>query len=157
MKKLNKKAEVEMYSSDTFIFYIVFGIFLSVLIVMFMLTIYKNLEETAKIPAGIEEFSAVKRMFSAECFALDDINHPRTINWSRFTKKNLDKCYNVNKESKKAAFILELQIPNDKKRINTTNWNDEIGPKRIKPPIETKVYHNNRIIDGKMIISEQNV
>ncbi|MBW2974318.1 hypothetical protein KY366_01240 [Candidatus Woesearchaeota archaeon] len=123
-----------------------------------MIAIYSHVESTARIPNGIEEFSAIERFMSDECFALDYINQPRVLDWQRFTKENLHSCYSVSNKSKKIAFTLELKIPDiPKKEIKTRNWNDAMGPKIIKNPIDTKVYYGNEIKDGKLTISEQNV
>lgn len=156
MKRLNKKAQ-EMYSADTFIEYIVFSIFLTIVMISFMIVIYNHLEDTGKIPEGIEEFSAIERLQSEDCFALKNTKLPIVINWDKFTKENLNRCYNVGKESKKIAFDLTLQIPNNVKVIKTNNWNEGLDPKRVKKPKEVNVYYKNEILNGELIISEQNV
>ncbi len=156
MKRLNKKG-TEMYTADTFIFYIIFSIVLSVLMIVFMLVIYNHLKDTARIPDGIEEFSAIERFQSEGCFALDSINPPKAIDWNKFTKENLDSCYNIGKESEKIAFSLNLTIGKISEKIHTLNWNEEIPPRKVKSPIDVNVYYNNEIINGKLTISEQNV
>ncbi len=155
MKKLNKKAqEVE---SETFIFYIIDSIVLSLLMIFFMLVIYNDLENTGSIPYGVEEFSAIERFQSEDCFALDKISLPRAIDWNKFTKESLNRCYSVDKESKKIAFTLKLEITDKVNEIKTSNWNEELGPKLVKSPMDVNVYYGNEIINGKLVISEQNV
>lgn len=155
MKKLNKKAqEVE---SESFIFYIVDSIVLSLLMIFFMLIIYNDLENTGSIPYGIEEFSAIERFQSEDCFVLDKISMPKAIDWNKFTKENLNRCYNVGKESKKIAFTLKLEITGKVNEIKTNNWNEELGPKIVKSPINVNIYYGDKLINGKLIISEQNV
>lgn len=156
MKKLGKKGQAG-YTPDTSIFYLVFGIVISFLMVFFMIIIFSHLKDTAQIPKGLEEFSAIERFLSNECFASNDINEPKTLSWEKFTKEKIDKCYNVDKESKKIAFTLRLQIQDKVKEIETNNWNKEIGPQRIKSPLDVNVNYKNETRKGKLIISEQNV
>lgn len=156
MKRLNKKAQ-EQYSSDTFVSYLVFSIFLSIALILFMVVIYNHLEWTGKVPDGIEEFSAIERFQSEDCFALKNKRLPIIINWDEFTNENLNRCYNINKESKKIAFNLTLKIPDNVKGIKTANWNEGLDPKRVKKPMDVNVYYKNEILNGELIIREQNV
>ncbi|MBW2988950.1 hypothetical protein KY358_01390 [Candidatus Woesearchaeota archaeon] len=157
MKKLHKKG-ISFYPGGSLIPYIIFGIALSIMLIIFMLAIYNQVESSASIPEGIEEFSYIERFFSDDCFALDRINNPKTIEFSRFTEENLHSCYDVGDKSKKIAFKLELKLPKEKKIgpkvIRSRNWDEKISTKR--KTMKMDISYNNEIIGGELIISEQN-
>ena len=154
--RLYKKG-LSNYTADTVLFYVIFGVVLTVIMVGFMILIYNNIEDTTKIPNDIKEFLPIQRFFSESCFGTDDTNPQKTINWDRFDQETLYSCYSIDEESKKLAFTLEPQTPrNIPQIIKTNNWDENHGPNRIKVPINVTVHHNNRKIDGKLIISEQN-
>ena len=82
-----------------------------------------------------------------------------TIRSSMVTLLIFHSCYNVKEESEKIAFGLNLIIEDDKnsREIYTKNWNDEIGPDKVKSPLDINVLYKNKITKGKLKISEQNV
>ena len=151
------------YAADTAPFYVVFGIVINVLFIVFMVLVYSYASKSAEIPQGLERYIFIQRFFnSEECFTYSNNAraYPGILDWNKFSDENKDnvmaKCFNIaydtETQKKAISFKLTLKIDEDTKQIVTTpNWGLNFGFKEQ----ETKkvlVYYNNKLQKAKLVI-----
>lgn len=155
---MNKKAEG--YAADTMIFYAIFGILASLLAVAFVYIVQSDSMKAVEVPDDVSNYILYQRFLrSPECFVFEDFTgraHPMYIDAEKFNEKRMDECYQP-VDDEFTAFSLSLVFGDEELKINSNNWNDNEGPEKRKKPISVFVVKEGKIINGKMIISIQNV
>ena len=128
----NKKADM---SGRKIIFYIIFSF---VGAITFMLIVYLSSSQESKIaeiPYGLEENMLFHRFLnSPSCFAMYDENiqraYPQIIDLSKFTKEQIDKCYDP--ADNLMAFKLTLEYDGKQKQVETRNWQGFLKKSEIR-------------------------
>ena len=158
MKKMlkllkNKRAEREFWAADTWPFYLIFGIVVNLVFILFLLGINSNELQKSLIHEGLEEFTVTTGLFySKDCFLYSENNIARAliIDWNKFTNDNLNKCVAANNPYK-----LNLKINNEQKEIKTKNWKDNTPSKRREPVKHIIVFKDSKFMKGELSIELQ--
>jgi len=154
------KSKKAMYTADSTPFYIVFSIVVVFLFLIFVFVVNHYSVESAKTPEGLETYLLTQRFLrSPDCFLYEGISgrtYPLTFSWGKFTQNNLNKCYNPLDEIDSPAFRLSLSFQSQNKNIQTTNWDNSLGPEKINSPTQVFVYYNNQKHIGQLTIGIQN-
>lgn len=119
----NKKAEADI-SARKVIFYMVFGIMMTIVFLFIVLVVPSKSSEIAEIPEGREDFILIERFFSSpSCFAFQDKETfrivPNSIDLEKFNQQNMNSCYESIGKTK--AYKLTLNFE-DKVTLQTQNW-----------------------------------
>ena len=162
--KFNKKgtAASEMWAPDTILFWIIFGVVLSIVGVFVVLAVFNTGSEQARIHDNLESLNLMQRFVkSPECFIYkkDGIVLNRVIDIEKYTEGNLGSCYNIN-EKVAPAFRLTLtssEIVISEPTIKTTNWNDNRGFEEKLAPRGFTIFSDNKKYNGQLVIEIQNV
>lgn len=144
-------------------FYIIFGIVINVLFIVFIMVVNYYGSKEAEIPDNVEEIIFMQRFFnSADCFTYNDgvRTYPGILDWEKFSNEKKDKimadCFNVFNEKYERrfpAFRLTLKIDEFTERtVETKNWGLNFGIQHKKTK-HVLVYSNNKFISGKLEIT----
>ena len=116
----NKRGEEGFWAADTWPFYLIFGIILNVVFLIFLLGINSNAEAKTKIPDGLEEISVnIGFLFSEDCFLYSDngIIRAYELDFNKFNEFNLNNC-----AGDKQPIKLTLKLGNKEKVIKTNHY-----------------------------------
>ena len=161
--KFGKKgtAASEMWAPDTIIFWIIFGIVLSLVAIVFVLIISKSGAEKAKIYENLESFNLMQRFLkSPNCFVFekDEIFSVGVIDYSTFNEQRLSSCYKTDQSTFPAfRLILSSDTGDIFKTIKTSNWNDNRNFEEKTTPKSVMIYSQDKSLKGKIEIEVQNV
>jgi len=138
---MNRRAEGSLWAIDSMPSYIIFILFVGLSATLFFIFTQFYSIDQYRVSDEIKSTIITERFF-AVCFG--DI-----IDEKKFTTENLNKCYNVNKESTTPAYRLTLFGTS----ITTANWKDTF-------PDAAKVYDiqmikNNAPIHATMTVEVQ--
>lgn len=162
MKLHNSKKSRELWTPDTFPFWMVFTIILGFSAILFLWIITPFVAKTAEIPEGVETYILIQRFInSPDCFTYTEKDTERVyqkiIDWERFSDENLKKCYQTDSKEK-PAFKLTLSIPKTDitQSIETPNWREGyfIKERQFK---DVFVKYENKIHKTRLILDIQNV
>jgi len=152
----NKKGA---YEADTTPFYIIFGIIVSVLFILFVFIVSNYSTDAATPPEGLEEYLQVQRFLrSPDCFTYEDIagrTYPLIFDWEKFTQARLTTCFITKGLTNINAFRLRLSFDQGNKNIQTDNWDDESNLDKSEAPKKVFVYFNNQIYEGQFTLGVQ--
>ncbi|MEK6984467.1 MAG: hypothetical protein AABX33_07880 [Nanoarchaeota archaeon] len=156
-----KGSESEMWTSDTVLMWIVFGVVLGFTAVVFVLIISHSGAEKAKIYENLESLTLIQRFFtSPNCFIYESegIMLPRAIDFEKFTEQRLNSCYNIN-QNNFPAFRLTLFLDTliMSKTIKTSNWNDNRNFEEKTVPRNIAVFYQSKWQNGRVEIEIQNI
>ena len=161
--KFNKKgtAASEMWAPDTILFWIIFGIVLGFVAVVFVLIISKSSAEKAKIYENLESLYLMQRFFkSPDCFIYDKEGNIRSsvIDFDKFNDERLNSCYKISGSILPAFRItLSSDVLRVSKSIKTSNWNDNRDYEEKITPKNIAIYYQNKMHKGKIEIEIQNL
>lgn len=159
--RFNKKAVAasEMFAPDTIIFWIIFGVVLGFVTIIFVLLVSKSGAEKFKIYENLESLNLIQRFLkSPDCFIYLENGRTFTnqIDFEKFSDERLNSCYTSSKEMPAYKIILNSNIEDLNKVIKTKNWNDNRNyEERISK--EVLIIRQNEIQKGNMEIEVQNV
>ena len=158
---LGKKGTAsELWAPDTILFWIVFGIVLGFVAIIFVLIVSKAGSEQAKINENLESLNLMQKFTkSTECFVYEknEVVFQNTIDSGKFSQQTLDKCYLGNdKELPAFRLTLNSRTANILDIVKTANWNDNLQAEQKKQPKEILVYSQNKFHDGELIMEVQN-
>ena len=161
--KFNKRgtAASEMWSTDTILWWLLYGVVLGFTAVYFVLIVSKGGSEQAVINGNIESLNLVQRFFtSPTCFSYnrDGVISSRVIDADKFNEARLNSCYNTN-ENLIPAFKITLSSPaaNFYSTIKTRNWNGNREFEQRNSPENVVLYSQNKFHNGEMTIEIQNL
>lgn len=154
-------AASEMFAPDTLLFYIFFGVVLSLSAVLFVLIVSKTGAEQAKINENLESLNLMQRFLkSPECFGYnkDGVAMNNVIDADKFDNERISDCYHVT-ENNAPAFKITLNSDTAKifKSIKTKNWNDNREFEEKIKPRGVLVYSENKLHNGELTIEIQNL
>ena len=140
------------------LFYISAGFLMSVVFLIFAITVASDLTKKAEIPEDAMAFIFTKVFENSDkCFAVVDITSgiisARTIDWIKFTSQNLQFCYDE-KGKKTPAFQLVLKGALGEKTVNTKQWNSNGGFESLGVD-RMKIAHEGSIQTGELRINIQ--
>ena len=157
----NKKSTIAIEKS---IFYgFVISILLSILFLVFVVILGIDVIGYTKTAPGLEEFIFTQRFLnSPECFIYQDedtaLIKPRIIDRDKFNYHNIDTCYSpIEKGAYEFRFALHNIDTNEKiidPSIKTKNW---YGDPQKQKKIDVKIFEDNKIYNGKLIVEIKNV
>ena len=144
-----------MYAADTAPFYLIFGIVITVLFMLFMWIVSTHAYAKIKIPRGVEE-AGVETRFANSCFGYRDrsgTTHSVIIDFALFDDMVLEECYNTDSENK-PAYKLRLKVFGQSSistipEVKTKNWEDSIGMDR-RTKKRALVYYNEEVNRGEI-------
>jgi len=142
---LNNKKSVVGVSQ---LFWTVFIIFILVMVILIRVIGLGTVSESAIIPKDVEEYTLISRFYNSEnCFAYqDEITgrvYPKTIDLSKFTEENMNKCFQSQGISYAFSLSLKSESLKDVNPINTDNW--------YKGPSQKEFVENVLVKDQDMI------
>lgn len=149
----NKKAEKEFWAADTWPFYLIFGIIVNSVFILFLLGTNSIAEADTRIPENLEELTiSTGFLFSENCFLYSDKDLARAykLDFSKFKEENLNKC--VKSEQ---AFRLTLKFEDEKNTIKTNNWIDDRDVKKREPVKHVTVFKDDSFVKADLIIELQ--
>ncbi len=161
--KFGKKgtAASEMWAPDTIIFWVIFGVVLGFVAIIFVLIISKSGAEKAKIYENLESFNLVQRFLkSPNCFVSENNGgfSIGIIDYDKFNEQRLSSCYKTNQGTFPAfRLILSSDTGDISKTIKTSNWNDNRNFEEKLTPKNIAIYHQNKMHKGKIEIEIQNL
>lgn len=154
-------AASEMWAPDTIIFWIIFGIVLGFVAIIFVLIISKSGAEKAKIYENLESFNLMQRFLkSPNCFVFekDEIFSVGIIDYDKFNEQRLSSCYKTDQSTFPAfRLILSSDTGDIFKTIKTSNWNDNRNFEEKTTPKSVMIYSQDKFLKGKIEIEVQNV
>lgn len=160
--RFNKKAVAasEMFAPDTIIFWIIFGVVLGFVAIIFVLLVSKSGAEKAKIYENLETLNLMQRFLkSPDCFIYSENGRAFTsqIGFDKFTDGRLNSCYSTSsKEMPAFRIILSSDIEDLNKAIKTTNWNENRNYEE-KVSREVQIVWQNKVQNGNIEVQVQNV
>jgi len=140
------------------IYYLFFAFLLIAVILVIIFFRPTGVGVITLIPSGLEDYLLTQRYFNSNsCFALydEDIKrtYPKIIDPEKFTKENLDNCYNT-KDAIVKAYKLTLKYGSTSKTISTKNWEDLASEAHTEFIL---VKDDDKIKQGSLSIELQNV
>lgn len=119
----NKKADISGRKM-VFYFIVIFVLVAAFFIVIWVIPSGKS--DISEMPIGLEDYLLVQRFLNSPyCFTLyhSDIkrSYPHIFDLAKFTEGSLNKCYDA-KDTNVKAYRLTLSYDNEKKPVNTMNW-----------------------------------
>ncbi|HZX44224.1 MAG TPA: hypothetical protein VFF28_00925 [Candidatus Nanoarchaeia archaeon] len=132
------------------VLYMVFSFCLCGIMIYFLLQMYYYIGDAVNIDPQIGKFAAGQQL--ASCVASDGIPGS-SIDMRKFTQEGLNLCYSSNPEAK-IAYILELKIEDEQRKIHTDNWVEE-KPFSNSKPATVIVKKEDESIEGVLSIGEQ--
>lgn len=156
-----KGSESEMWTSDTIIFWMIFGFVMTFVAIIFVFIISKSGAEKASIYENLEVFNNLQRFLkSPECFVRDKdkIIAVGLIDYEKFNDERLNNCYMPN-QNDFPAFKLTL-ISDDGmiyNSIKTRNWNSNRNFEEKMLPKDIIIFYQDKLHKGRMEIEAQNV
>ncbi|MFW9876295.1 MAG: hypothetical protein ACFFG0_24630 [Candidatus Thorarchaeota archaeon] len=160
MKLYNSKKARELWTPDTFPFWMVFTIILGFTALFFLWIITPFATKTAEIPEGVEAYILMQRFTnSPNCFAyLDGTGrvYQKMIDLEKFTDENMKICYQT-EDKEIPAFKLTLSIPGQDltKSVKTPNWREGylVKERSFK---EVFIKFNGEVYKIRMVVDIQN-
>ena len=154
-------AASEMWAPNKILFWLIFGVALGFSIMFFNITLAKDAASQSKIIENIESLNLIQRLFkSPNCFIYnkEELLLNNVIDIDKFTEERLNACYKIS-DNTFPAFRITLNSETAKisKVIKTKNWNDNREFEGRMPPKEIRVYSEDKIQNGEMLIEIQNM
>ena len=153
------KSKKATYTADTAPFYVIFAFIITFLFILFAIVITSYASDKVEPPEGLNEYLLYQRFLrSSDCFVYQDISgrvHSTTIDFNKFTQKNIENCYIGNNHV--PAFKLKLSFNNQESEVKTNNWNDNKPLEKRESPYSILVYYQDKKYQGELIIEMQNV
>jgi len=143
-------------AGEKVVFYIVFGIVFSVIVLFLAFILVQKGSDTNVIPSGLELYLLEQR-FLQQCFAHFDPDILRTfpeyIDWDIFTPESMQSCYTTSNPDL-PAFQLVLTSEGASRTISSNNWNEDEPPakREVKSVL---VYRDTNIQAGDLEIEIQ--
>jgi len=139
------------------IYYLIWGFLLITVVLVLLFLVPAGVGEISLIPAGLESYLLTQRYANSNsCFAFHDEKiartYPSIIDPEKFTKENLDSCYDT-QDTKIKAYRLTLKYDKISKTISTKNWEDIASKSQIESVL---INDNNKIKRGSLLIELQN-
>lgn len=158
---ISGKRASEMWTADTILFFIIFGIVLGFTSVLFVFVISKTGAERAKIYENLETLNIMQRFLkSPDCFVYskDGTILYGVIDFEKFNKQQLNACYDT-KNYNFPAFKLKLTSNSGElsSSINTLNWNENREFEEKRSPRGLMIYFQGKLQKGRMEIEIQNL
>lgn len=161
MKIINNKNASQNWAPDTMPFFILYTMAIGFLVVSFFLITSFFISKESQLRGGLEETILIERFYnSPECFVHQDAAsgrvYQKTIDWDKFTEKNIVANACIPSASLKHAFKLELSNPEktSKFAVKTPNWADSPNFRTLQKNIF--VYDKGGIKNEVLLISIQN-
>lgn len=150
----DKKGSKEFWAADTWPFYLIFGIIINSVFILFLLGTNSIAEAGTRIPENLEELTlSTGFLFSEDCFLYtsdNGITRAYKLDFSMFDSNRLDRCV----ESKQ-AFRLTLKFDDEESTIQTKNWNDDKDVKKREPVKHITVFKDNNFVKADLFIELQ--
>ena len=153
----NKRADI---SGEKILFYITSIIALGAIIIAIMSLLFTARVAKANIPEGLENYLIIQRFSNSPyCFSYEDPDTgrylTRTIDWSRFTEDNFQRCYNAENKNIKGfrLKIINTESGEESTKIKTKNWKDKTREELKK---KIRIHKDGKIYYGKLIVEIQN-
>ena len=162
--KGKKGAESEMWPLSDMLFFILFGGFVGIAAILFVIFVSTPEAGKAQIKYDLESYFLIDRLLkSPTCFAFydDSINlvYAGYLDHSKFTSSQLSKCFGeLGKDD--VAFRITLSssaISELPKTIKTSNWNDNKPIEKKEQKKNVVVIYQNNKFNGEMSIELQNL
>jgi len=157
--------ESEMWPMSDLIFFVIFGFFVSLTAIFFVVSVLTPKAESAQIKYELESYFLIGRLLkSPNCFAFYDASdsvYTGYLDYSKFNSNQLNKCFGSLNENNIAFRITlrsaELKIPNLPIAIQTANWNDNRPIEKKEQPKRVVIVNQNNKFNGDMSIEIQNL
>ena len=150
----NKRAEREFWAADTWPSYIIFGIIINIVFILFLLGLNSIAEAETGISGNLEEFTISSGfLFSKDCFLYNPDNEAARaykLDFNKFNANNLNNCV-----QSRQAFRSTLKFDEGESSIKTINWKEDKEVKRRESPKQVVVFKDNKLIKAKLIIELQ--
>ena len=121
----SKRAETELWAMDTHLFWLLFGIILTITTTVVMIIVKSQFVEYTKVPGELPPYLIADRLlFSGACFSTQSTG-PLAIDASRLTTPNFNSCLQGNSNSPAPHRLSFFSADQSfRKIITTSSWNE---------------------------------
>ncbi len=149
----SKRAESEEWTSETFLWWLVFIPILALTGVLFMFWVKSGFAQMIVVPQGVEESLLLDRIVSPGCFSSPALP-PQTLDYTKLIDSQMRSCYpSIGEKDRAIHLFLKLKQGNEQQALSTSNWKDA-GISTSSTSL-IGVSYNNKPVQGELSLGIQ--